>query len=71
MESFTFVFGRKESRGVLSPLFLYERRDLYLRCKVNRLYSIMNREEKTMKVIEQELLEKVIIERSRTSHIGD
>ena len=29
------------------------------------------REEKTMKVIEQALLEKVIIERSRTSHKGD
>ena len=58
-------------RGALSPLFLYERRDLYLRCKVDRLYSIMNREEKTMKVIDQTLLEKVIIERSRTSHKGD
>jgi len=31
----------------------------------------MNREEKTMKVIDQALLEKVIIERSRTSHKGD
>ena len=46
MESFPFVLGRKESRGALSPLFLYERRDLYLRCKVDKLYSIMNREEK-------------------------
>ena len=71
MESFTFVLGRKESRGALSPLFLYERRDLYLRCKVDRLYSIMNREEKTMKVIDQALLEKVIIKRSRLSHKGD
>jgi len=31
----------------------------------------MNREERTMKVIDQALLEKVIIERSRTSHKGD
>ena len=49
--------------GLCPPLFLYKRRDLCSRCKVDRLYSIMNREEKTMKVIEQALLEKVIIER--------
>ena len=57
--------------GLCPPLFLYKRRDLCSRCKVDRLYSIMNREEKTMKVIEQALLEKVIIERSSTSHKGD
>ena len=71
MESFTFVLGRKESRGALSPLFLYERRDLYLRCKVDRLYSIMKKKKKTVKVIDQALLEKVIIKRSRLSHKGD